>query len=241
MAAEVKIIVIGDTNVGKTCLLLTYTTNAFPETYVPTVFDNYTAPISIDGRSIQMNLWDTSGSDDLDEMRPVSYAGSDCFMICFAVSEEESFERIKTKWVPEIVAHCGVPNPRIVIVGTKSDIRDNAKSVDILAKQGKQLVKKESIESMANEVNALGFTECSAVNQNGLNEAFEMTARVALGMEDGKEKDKDKKGKKDDKKDKKAQKEKEKKEKEEKKKREKEEKKKEGKGEKHGLFGFLKK
>ncbi|EAL47922.1 Rho family GTPase [Entamoeba histolytica HM-1:IMSS-B] len=182
--AEIKVIVIGDTNVGKTCLLLTYTTNSFPDTYVPTVFDNYTAPISVDKKTVQMNLWDTSGSDDLDEMRPLSYADTDCFMICFSIADEDSFERIKTKWVPEIRDNCGKDDPKIIIVGTKSDVRNNPNAIDVLKKQGKDLVKKESIEVMAKEVGAQAFCECSAITQSGLKEIFELAAKVSMGLLD---------------------------------------------------------
>ena len=182
MASEIKVIVIGDTNVGKTCLLVTYTTNCFPDTYVPTVFDNYSAPISVNNKTIQMNLWDTSGSDDLDEMRPLSYSEKDCFMIFFSVADEESFERIKNKWVPEIQANCGKDDPKIVLVGTKSDIRGNQSAIDTLKKQGKELVKKESIEAMKKEVGAFATCECSAITQSGLKELFEIIAKVSLGL-----------------------------------------------------------
>ena len=164
---EIKVIVIGDTSVGKTCLLHTYTTNSFPETYLPTVFDNYTTPISIGGKTVQMNLWDTSGADDLDEMRPLSYPDTDCFMLCFSIADEESFDRIKTKWVDEVRQNCGVDDPKIVIVGTKSDYRQNQNAIALLEKQGKNIVKKEAIAQMAKEVGAAAWCECSAITQVG--------------------------------------------------------------------------
>ena len=62
---------------GKTCLLITYSTDAFPgEEYIPTIFDNYIANVMINGQAYQLNLWDTAGQADYDQLRPISYPGT---------------------------------------------------------------------------------------------------------------------------------------------------------------------
>ncbi|MED6241937.1 hypothetical protein ATANTOWER_030453 [Ataeniobius toweri] len=61
-SSRCKIVVVGDTQCGKTALLHVFAKDCYPENYVPTVFENYTASFEIDKHRIELNMWDTSGA-----------------------------------------------------------------------------------------------------------------------------------------------------------------------------------
>ncbi|KAJ3566678.1 hypothetical protein NP233_g6851 [Leucocoprinus birnbaumii] len=169
---------VGDGAVGKTCLLISYTTNKFPSEYVPTVFDNYAVTVMIGEDPYTLGLFDTAGQEDYDRLRPLSYPQTDVFLVCFSVTSPASFENVKEKWFPEVHHHCpGVP---CLIVGTQIDLRDDNQVIEKLARQKQRPVTAEQGERLARELGAVKYVECSALTQKGLKNVFDEAIVAAL-------------------------------------------------------------
>ena len=85
---------VGDTAVGKSCLITNYLHNTFTDNYEPTVLDVYKGTKGINKEQVELELHDTSGDDNLEANRKVQYTGADCFMICIAVNNRSSFTNL---------------------------------------------------------------------------------------------------------------------------------------------------
>ncbi|KAG2456796.1 RHOG protein, partial [Polypterus senegalus] len=167
---SIKCVVVGDGAVGKTCLLISYTTNAFPKEYIPTVFDNYSSQMTVDGRTISLNLWDTAGQEEYDRLRTLSYPQTNVFVICFSIASPPSYENVKHKWHPEVTHHC--PNVPILLVGTKKDLRNDPDVAKKLKEQNQTTISSQQGAALARQIHAIKYMECSALNHEGIKEVF---------------------------------------------------------------------
>ena len=177
-AIRKKLVIVGDGACGKTCLLIVFSKDQFPEVYVPTVFENYVADIEVDGKTVELALWDTAGQEDYDRLRPLSYPDTDVILMCFSIDSPDSLENIPEKWTPEVRHFC--PNVPIILVGNKKDLRNDEKTKFELAKMKQEPVKFDEGAAMGDKISAYTFMECSAKTKDGVREVFYAATKAAL-------------------------------------------------------------
>jgi len=181
-ASRKKLVIVGDGTCGKTCLLIVFSKDEFPEVYVPTVFENYVADIEVDNRQVELALWDTAGQEDYDRLRPLSYPDTDVILMCFSIDSPDSLQNIPEKWVPEVKHFC--PNVPIVLVGNKKDLRSNGSAKCVRTQEGEQ---------MATRIGAVAYVENSALTKEGVRNVFEIATRASLSGRKGRGRGKKKK------------------------------------------------
>ncbi|KAH0616920.1 hypothetical protein JD844_028394 [Phrynosoma platyrhinos] len=179
----IKCVVVGDGAVGKTCLLISYTTNAFPGEYIPTV------------KPVNLGLWDTAGQEDYDRLRPLSYPQTvghneesfplafthfcwslshvclehlqilhegllilDVFLICFSLVSPASYENVRAKL----------------------DLRDDKDTIEKLKEKKLAPITYPQGLALAKEIDAVKYLECSALTQRGLKTVFDEAIRAVL-------------------------------------------------------------
>ncbi|GAA6034657.1 hypothetical protein JCM8097_001102 [Rhodosporidiobolus ruineniae] len=172
-----KLVIVGDGACGKTSLLSVFAMGEFPSEYEPTIFENYVAEIRLDGKAVQLALWDTAGQEEYERLRPLSYSQSHVILIAFALDTPDSLDNVQVKWIDEVRSLCGPAIP-VILVGCKADLREQA------MQQGGgdrgRFVTTEQGERIASSIGARTYRECSALHNQGVDELFEAATRAAM-------------------------------------------------------------
>lgn len=116
---------------------------------------------------------DTAGQEDYDRLRPLCYPQTDVFLVFFSVSSRNSFRNVKSKWYPEL-QHFN-PLAKIILVGSKIDLRENTH-----AGTSTDFVSNAEGQSLAKEIGAEMYLECSALSQKGLKDAFDEVVKTVV-------------------------------------------------------------
>ncbi|XP_024083453.1 cdc42 homolog isoform X3 [Cimex lectularius] len=159
----IKCVVIGNGAVGKTSMLISFTTDEFLPDHVPTIFDHHGVDIRVNGQPYVLNLFDTAGQEEYARLRSLGYQHTNVFLICFSVVNPASFQDVKSKWIQEVRHFC--PRARYILVGTQIDLRENEKTLADMTKRRLRPISKNNGERMAKEIGACEYLECSALTK----------------------------------------------------------------------------
>ena len=144
-----KIIIVGDSGVGKSCLSIKASRNYFEDFYSPTVgFEFLTFNVKVEDQNIKLQIWDTCGQEVYRSLISSFYRSASLAIIVYSIDSEESFSNID-KWLNDIKTQSN-PDVKIFLVGNKADLED------------KRQVTKESGEKFFKEHKLSFFTETSA-------------------------------------------------------------------------------
>jgi len=158
-----KYIIIGDTGVGKSCLLLQFTDKRFQPVHDLTIGVEFGARmITIDGKQIKLQIWDTAGQESFRSITRSYYRGAAGALLVYDITRRETFNHL-TCWLEDARQHSN-SNMTIMLIGNKSDL------------EHKRAVSKEEGEQFAKE-NGLIFIETSAKTAANVEEAFINTAK----------------------------------------------------------------
>ena len=152
-----KILIIGDSNVGKTSILLQYTSNFFQETHIATIGVEFKLKeIMLDNIEYKLNIWDTAGQERFKAITKSFFKAADGIVFVYDVTNKPSFENIKN-WIKD--AESKANDFKIIIVGNKIDLND---SREVSFEEGKNLAKKKNCP----------FFESSAKDKINIDEIF---------------------------------------------------------------------
>eukprot|EP01025_Chloroclados_australasicus_P032396 TRINITY_DN3286_c0_g1_i1.p2 TRINITY_DN3286_c0_g1~~TRINITY_DN3286_c0_g1_i1.p2 ORF type:complete len:214 (-),score=21.47 TRINITY_DN3286_c0_g1_i1:325-966(-) len=158
-----KYIIIGDTGVGKSCLLLQFTDKRFQPVHDLTIGVEFGARmINIDGKQIKLQIWDTAGQESFRSITRSYYRGAAGALLVYDITRRDTFNHLAS-WLEDARQHAN-PSMTIMLIGNKSDLSH------------KREVSTEEGERFAQE-HGLVFLETSAKTAHNVEEAFINTAR----------------------------------------------------------------
>lgn len=166
-----KLLIIGDTAVGKTCIMLRYVDNTFAKSMLSTIgVDFKTKTISVDHRSVKLQIWDTAGHERFRTITNAFYRGAMGILLVYDITNHKSFSNI-AQWMKNISEQCsGGDEPVLIMTGNKSDLEAN------------RVVSYEQGQEMATRYGAK-FLETSARSGDNVDEAFRYLAEEILQKE----------------------------------------------------------
>jgi len=156
-----KVLLLGDSSVGKTCFLLRYCDKSFQDVHLSTIGLDYRLKSMTlkNNKNIKLQIWDTAGQDRFRAITKNYYKGANGIILIYDVTNMQTYENVKN-WISQIKEEAS-PNVIIYLVGNKIDVPDE-----------QRLIKAEDGQKIADEFN-LPFKEASAKDGTNVNEIFQ--------------------------------------------------------------------
>lgn len=174
-----KVIILGDTGVGKTSLMQQFINGKFSQQYKATIgADFLPKDMSIDDKNVTMQIWDTAGQERFQSLGVAFYRGSDCCVLVYDVTNPKSFENLQS-WRDEFLIQANIKDPDnfpFVVIGNKIDVEES-----------KRLVSSKKAQSLCASLGNLPYFETSAKEAVNVDQAFDVVARSALQQEESME------------------------------------------------------
>jgi small GTP-binding protein len=166
-SAALKVVVVGDTRVGKSCIITRFTQRTFNRSMVPTVGAAFhTKVVQTPSGQIRLQLWDTAGQERFRSLAPMYYRMSAVVILVFDVTQKQTLDGLED-WATEITDKAPATIKRIV-VGNKSDLAEE-RMVSVAAGQ-----------EMARQLRAVLYAETSALTGEGIDDLFVRIAQLDL-------------------------------------------------------------
>jgi len=160
----IKLLLIGDSGVGKSCLLLRFSDDAFTPSFITTIgIDFKIRTVELDGKRIKLQIWDTAGQERFRTITTAYYRGAMGILLVYDVSDEKSFNNIRN-WMRNIEQHA-TESVNKMLLGNKCDVPAEQRVVD-----------KARGQALADEF-AMKFLETSAKSSINVEEAFMTMAK----------------------------------------------------------------
>lgn len=172
---RIKCVLVGDGAVGKTNLIMSYLENRFTSDYNPTASDIFNAEVMVNDSPVHITICDTAGQDTLDPLRELCYPDSNVFMLCFSVVKPDSFQSIKTKWIPKF----SKTKAALILVGTQADLRADNFVLNELQMQGERPIAAKDAWDLATTIGAK-YIETSSLKQKNVKDVFDAAIWDAL-------------------------------------------------------------
>jgi len=185
-AVLLKVLLLGDSCVGKTSIFHRFVKDDYSETYKATIgADFYSKEIRIDDTEVILQMWDTAGQERYQSLGTSFFKGSDACILVYDITSQESFDAL-TQWVEQFLQGVGASeDPKetgliFVVLGNKSDLKEDRQAQE---DAGSSLVSTEVVEQFC-EQNGCQFFETSAKSGFQVKEAFDFIARQGIEKSD---------------------------------------------------------